>query len=275
MRMDPQTRTGWLQALEKQGEFSPEAHHSRGEAAGYQAMIAASTGGVPNLTQVLKDGGKAFKGDPKALQGFYAGVEIHRKMFPSSQPISAKDQITIVRNAREGFAALPEVKDFKKVVTAYEKVKSSAESQTAAGDMALVFAYMKMLDPGSTVRESEFENAAATTGLPGKFINAVRNAKNGIILNPEQRADFLNEARSALLAHKKSVIPSINQYGNLAKDIGASRNSIIPEGLFDIDSDTQPGKKKHPGLGGGDNIVPLGATEEQLNAELEKLREGQ
>ena len=53
--------------------------------------------------------------------------------------------------------------------------------------------------------------------------------------------------------------------------MGVPETSIIPPGLFDIKSNTTPGEGKHPGLGGGDNIVPLGATEAGLEAERKRL----
>ena len=270
MRMDPQTRTGWLQALEKQGKFSPEAHHSRGEAAGMRAMIGTN-GGVPNLTQVLKDGGKEFKGDPEGLQGFYAGVEAHKKMFPSSDVLNKKDTLTVVGNMRSNFAGLQDVKDFKKIAPAFLKMQAAVKSKTAAGDMSLVFNFMKMLDPGSTVREGEYASAKNTTGVPGRVINAYNSLIDGEFLSDAQRSGFMAEARSSLAAHKQTVLPSIRQYQGLAKMMGVPETSIIPPGLFDIKSNTTPGEEKHPGLGGGDNLVPLGKTEAGLEAERKRL----
>jgi hypothetical protein len=42
------------------------------------------------------------------------------------------------------------------------------DEASAAGDLAGIFAFMKSLDPASTVRESEFENASNTLGLVEK-----------------------------------------------------------------------------------------------------------
>ena len=36
----------------------------------------------------------------------------------------------------------------------------------AAGDMALIFSYMKMLDPNSTVREGEYATAQDAGSIP-------------------------------------------------------------------------------------------------------------
>jgi hypothetical protein len=39
------------------------------------------------------------------------------------------------------------------MLTNYSKIEISAKKGTPQGDMSLIFAYMKMLDPGSVVRE--------------------------------------------------------------------------------------------------------------------------
>lgn len=69
------------------------------------------------------------------------------------------------------------------------------ESQQAAADIALVFAFMKTIDPGSTVREGEF----ATASNAGTVVDSVRNMYNSLLktggrLTDEQRQSFLIQA---------------------------------------------------------------------------------
>jgi len=59
----------------------------------------------------------------------------------------------------------------------------------------MIFAYMKMLDPGSVVREQEFANAQNAAGVPDQVRNAYNKALRGERLNPEQRAQFLSSAK--------------------------------------------------------------------------------
>lgn len=84
-------------------------------------------------------------------------------------------------------------RSFRDVQDAYQRIKST-DSNTAAGQMSLVFQYMKMLDPASTVREGEYANAQNTTGVPGQVINAYNRALEGKFLNPEQVAEFEAQA---------------------------------------------------------------------------------
>ena len=58
-----------------------------------------------------------------------------------------------ISTARREFSGLPAVKSFAEQASAYGRVVASAEDPSPAGDLALIFNYMKVLDPGSTVRD--------------------------------------------------------------------------------------------------------------------------
>ena len=67
---------------------------------------------------------------------------------------------------------------------------------------------MKMLDPGSVVRESEFAQAQDTSGLLGKLTATATRVANGQILTPEQRKEFQSLAGKYMQAsteHEKRV----------------------------------------------------------------------
>ena len=87
-------------------------------------------------------------------------------------------------------------KTYKVIDEAERKINSIGRKGTPASDMALVFSFMKIMDPGSTVREGEYASAQNTTGVPGQILNAYNKAIDGTILNPSQREDFLQQAQS-------------------------------------------------------------------------------
>jgi hypothetical protein len=64
-----------------------------------------------------------------------------------------KDATKEITGLRKEFNALPEVKNYKQVVTSYKTIEEQAKKATPAGDLSMIFAYMKLLDPTSTVRE--------------------------------------------------------------------------------------------------------------------------
>ena len=89
-------------------------------------------------------------------------------------------------------------KDFRDVQESFGRVVQSAEpgpkGHHAAGDLALVFNYMKMLDPGSVVREGEFATAAKAAGLGETIIAAMQKVDNGDILTASMRQDFVDRS---------------------------------------------------------------------------------
>ena len=88
---------------------------------------------------------------------------------------------------------------------AFEKVRESADLNSAYGDVALLTNFMKVLDPDSIVRESEFDMIANTGGLPVAIANAFRKSANGELLSPEQR----NLLVTAAMANLKPYITEV------------------------------------------------------------------
>jgi len=106
---------------------------------------------------------------------------------------------------RKDYEGSQSTKDFQKQSGAYSRVVSSAAKSSAAGDLALIFNFMKVLDPGSVVRESEFATAAGAraaltraekdgTTIPAVVAQAMQRLETGELLLPEQRDDFLTRA---------------------------------------------------------------------------------
>lgn len=97
-------------------------------------------------------------------------------------------------------------KDFFQVEDAFDRIKNSVTDPSPAGDLAMVFNFMKLLDPGSVVRESEFATAAQarawlseqeTLGVrvPSFVTQAIQKFDVGTFLTPAQRKDFQGRAK--------------------------------------------------------------------------------
>jgi len=87
-------------------------------------------------------------------------------------------------------------RDYIARAQAYQSINAAAADPSAAGDLALIFSYMRMLDPGSTVREGEFANAQNAAGIPDRIKNLYNRAVNGERLNDNQRTDFVGQAKT-------------------------------------------------------------------------------
>jgi hypothetical protein len=92
-------------------------------------------------------------------------------------------------------------KEYSDQTKSYQDVKSAfsritASQNNAAGDLSLIFNYMKMLDPGSTVREGEFATAQNATGVPNRILNRYNNIISGERMTLGQRKEFVGQAKT-------------------------------------------------------------------------------
>lgn len=85
-----------------------------------------------------------------------------------------------------------QTKGYQDTVEAYRRVQ--AASDDGPGDIALIYGYMKMLDPGSVVREGEFATASNSGGIPTAIQNLYNRVLRGERLTPGQRKTFTGQA---------------------------------------------------------------------------------
>jgi len=119
------------------------------------------------------------------------------------------------------------VSEPKAVLGAYQKVRDAGSSRSAAGDMSMIFAYMKMLDPTSTVREGEYASARDTTGIPGRVLNLYNQALDGQFLSQAQRAGFIAEAQKLAASAEKSIAEANEYYSGIAPQYGIDPTRIV------------------------------------------------
>ena len=124
-------------------------------------------------------------------------------------------------------------KDFVKVRDAYGRMLAVGSPETLAdegpADLALIFNYMKMLDPGSTVREGEFANAENAGGAWAKVGVQYNKLLGGARLTPQVRASFLKSAKGlydAAEGGEKKVRAGIER---IAKGYGLNTENIFFE----------------------------------------------
>lgn len=128
---------------------------------------------------------------------------------------------------RKEFQSLKPVKDFDEVNASYQKVVKSAENPSAASDIALITGFMKMNDPGSTVREGEFATAANAGGVDAKIRSTYNNLLNGQRLTPEQRNDFVNASGQLYGSHAEQYQRIREQYATVAQNMNLDPDKVF------------------------------------------------
>lgn len=161
-----------------------------------------------------------------------AQAEREARQKQAAERAGAASDLTL--KLRNEFQGLPVVKNMNTVAEAYEKI--NAIGNNPAGQMSLIFNYMKVLDPGSTVREGEYANAQNTTGVPGRISNMYNKALRGEFINPDQIADFQNEAQKIYGAQLGRYKMASGQYQRLSRQAGVSPGDVV------LDVYADPGK---------------------------------
>jgi hypothetical protein len=203
-------------------------------------VTARATGYQPPKAPEVKEiNGRLVRVDPSGA----SATEIYAPQAGAGN--FNKDQANIEESLRKEFATL--AKPYFEVRDAYSRVQQSAARPSAAGDLALIFNYMKMLDPGSVVREGEFATAQSAAGVPDRVWNLYNRILSGERLNPQQRDDFTGQARGLFQRQEQQYQGIQKQYKSITERTGVDpRNTIIdfgrpPEEMPDRQASTQPG----------------------------------
>ena len=113
-------------------------------------------------------------------------------------------------------------KDFKTIGESFQTIMAGAEDPTAASDLSLIFNFMKMLDPESVVRESEFNTAKGIGSASEAIQNKIFSLWDGEQLRVT-RPDFLQQAMEIYNAR----IPGYESIGRQYSEI-AGRQNVDP-----------------------------------------------
>lgn len=140
---------------------------------------------------------------------------------------------------RKEFAAQTNKIGTPVVQVAYDKVRKAAENPSAANDLGLIFGYMKILDPGSTVREGEFANAEQSGGVPDRVRNLYNKMLSGERLNPSMREDFVRSAKTAFQGQMELQNRINQQYSEIAKNQGLDPKQVV-QNVFSEGAKGQP-----------------------------------
>ena len=145
--------------------------------------------------------------------------------------LDPKDIIKIENDLRDDY--VKQSGEFIKQRDAFGRITASAKDPSPAGDLALIFNYMKLLDPGSTVREGEFANAQNAGNISQSIVGQYNKLIKGEgRLDETLRNDFLNRANRLYKQAEGQQGQTTKTYQGLAsRAVGVNpENVVIPLG---------------------------------------------
>jgi hypothetical protein len=127
---------------------------------------------------------------------------------------------------------------------AYRKIETAPD--TAAGDMSKIFGFMKILDPGSTVREGEYASAENARGVPDTVKAQYNKVISGQRLTPTQRTQFTQAAGDIVNSQKQQFEGQKKYYSDIAAKSRIAPESIIYDPYEGLNLQTTPQKQVKP-----------------------------
>ena len=195
-----------------------------------EAQLASAQAGVAEETREAQITAATAEAELKNIQARYEEDRIRSEIDSNiAARVASGEAVENAKTAeRQKFESdlraeyVTGTKGFDTVLSAYEKIIGTSE--TAAGDQALIYNFMKMLDPTSAVLPGEYATAQNAGSVPARLWAAYNKAIDGTILEPQIRQDYIEEARKiAQIAEKgkqklRTGITRIGQKANLNID---------------------------------------------------------
>jgi hypothetical protein len=204
-------------------------------------------GFVPKPQEITyRSGLKSPTSGQPVTMGFDPFGKPINEMPEAERPETAQQRFTQSKTLRGEFTDIS--KTFRDVRDSFARIQESAESPSAAGDLALIFNYMKMLDPGSTVREGEFANAQNSGGVPDVIRAHYNKLMSGERLSEPMRSDFLGRAEMLYNRQTEQYDQNVTEYTRLADQLGIDPREVIVD--FRLAQKKNKSMKTPPKLGG-------------------------
>jgi len=146
--------------------------------------------------------------------------------------------------AKKTFMSEPIYKDFNDMKSAYGQVLTALDQGNPIGDVAGATKVMKLLDPGSVVRESELGIAMSASGRMDRLKNYFDMWSSGKRLTPTQRDDFKQLSTELYSAAAQAYNQKRGEYIDFGQSTGVTLDKALgPEAII-------PSVVKKPAAGG-------------------------
>lgn len=125
----------------------------------------------------------------------------------------------------------PSIKGYREVRSNLISANTASKLRSGPGDIALIFSFMRALEPENVnvVREGEFSNARQAAGTLQKYTNLPARFFAGTQLTDEGRRYFLRQMGASLRSRQGDFKKANDEYLRRAKTFGVEPNLFIRE----------------------------------------------
>jgi hypothetical protein len=147
-----------------------------------------------------------------------------------SQTPTRQQQTALEGDLRTQFGAQKPVQEFLQMGPQIRAIRDGVarENPSRLNDINLTFAFAKMLDPTSVVRENEAGQIVASASVMDRLGGYISRLNGGAAFSPELRAQLLREAESRYSSAREAYDVEANAYRDLARSYGVEAGRVIP-----------------------------------------------
>jgi hypothetical protein len=133
------------------------------------------------------------------------------------------------RETRQQIESGPVYTNYSQAKPQLMLIRQAAPVGNGASDMAMIYAYAKILDPNSVVRGPEGDMVQRTGGVWDTIQGMVQMVKGDGKLSPTVRRQLVEQAESVFHAHEVGMQARVDTYRDLAKANGLDPDKVYPE----------------------------------------------
>lgn len=179
----------------------------------------------------------ARRGQDVTMRGQDLTNERMREQTSATRDVaSATREAAKIKDARDTEMKLADdyraqSKNFKEVADAYGQISKTLDKATTspAATLAAATKFMKLLDPGSVVRESELGMAMAASGVIDRAFNYYNVLQSGKVLTKQQAADFKNITQQIYQAAQESQGKIDADFSSKAQQYGLRPEMVVQD----------------------------------------------
>lgn len=158
---------------------------------------------------------------------------------PPSPTQQANTRLDNISNMRKEFNALPEVKNYSTALT--EAGKMWKAPNNGQGDLAVIYAFAKIMDPGSVVREGEMDMANSTSSYVQDMYRRFGQITDANRLPESVRQGLIKTAMAAGQSLNQAYNQQRHRYEQIAKQNNFDASQIIGNHLGDAYRESEQG----------------------------------
>lgn len=166
-------------------------------------------------------------------------------------------------------AYLKQAEPFASLAQNYRRITAASQDTTGASDIAMVYSFMKMLDPTSVVREGEFATAENAGGVDSKITTLYNKLLSGERLSPQVRGEFIQQSKRQMAQQWQSYDALRKQWEGIVGQYNLDPNRVLPDVSYGLERPVFEEKKTE-----GENAPApnAGITPEEAAAELARRK---